>query len=181
MLKERTNWNQIRQLIKNSDGDSFETERSIQQDLSFDEAKVEFKSRNVLLTSEKFVSLGIQDAEKKIFTNLALLISDQCSYSIKVAVFEDKNNTIFKDRREFGGSVFKQLRNTYDYLMLNNRIASTVKGLDRIDHVDYPSEAIREALLNAIIHRDYGYSGSIIVNINREQMEFISIGGLPLG
>lgn len=43
---------------------------------------------------------------------------------------------------------------------------------------DYPVEAIREALFNAIVHRDYSYSGSIIINITEKEMEFISIGGL---
>lgn len=44
-----------------------------------------------------------------------------------------------------------------------------------------PEEALREALLNAIVHRDYSYSGSIIINVNDERIEFISIGGLLPG
>lgn len=42
-------------------------------------------------------------------------------------------------------------------------------------------EAIREALLNALVHRDYGFSGSIIINVNDRKMEFISLGGLLPG
>ena len=45
----------------------------------------------------------------------------------------------------------------------------------------YMTEAIREALLNAIVHRDYSFSGSIIINVNDARMEFISIGGLLPG
>ena len=40
---------------------------------------------------------------------------------------------------------------------------------------------MREALLNALIHRDYSFSGSIIINVNDKEMEFISIGGLLSG
>lgn len=40
---------------------------------------------------------------------------------------------------------------------------------------------MREALLNALVHRDYSYSGSIIINVNNSCMEFISIGGLLPG
>ncbi len=174
-------WEQIRQFIKVSDGDSFESTRSIFQDLTFDSAKEEFNNRNIAFSEEKYLSLGLRDAEKDLFTNLALLLSDQCAYSVKVAVFDDPANTIFIDRREFSGSLFKQLHDTYDYLMLNNRTCSVIQGLDRHDSMDYPPEAIREALLNALIHRDYAYSGSIIININKERMEFISIGGLPKG
>ena len=44
-----------------------------------------------------------------------------------------------------------------------------------------PEEALREALLNALVHRAYSFSGSIIINVNDERMEFISIGGLLPG
>ena len=40
---------------------------------------------------------------------------------------------------------------------------------------------MREALLNALVHRDYSFSGSIIINVNEREIEFISIGGLLPG
>ena len=58
---------------------------------------------------------------------------------------------------------------------------STIKGIVRTDKQDYPEEAIREALLNALVHRDYSFSGSIIINVNDSKMEFISLGGLLPG
>lgn len=177
----QASWELIRQLIKNADGDSFESHRSILQDLSFSTAKIEFKKRNIEFSKEKYISLGIWDAEMKLFTNLAQLLSDQCEHTVKVAVFDDSANTVFIDRREFGGSVFKQLHDTYEYLLLNNRTASEIRELDRYDYQDYPPEAIREALLNALVHRDYSFSGSIIININSERMEFINLGGLLPG
>ena len=78
-----------------------------------------------------------------------------------------------------GGSF--QLEDTFDYLMLCNRTTASFKGLERIEKKDYPEEALREALLNAIVHRDYSYSGSIIINVNDGRIEFISIGGLLPG
>ena len=62
-----------------------------------------------------------------------------------------------------------------------NKTVSTIKGVIRTDKKDYPEEAIREALLNALVHRDYGFSGSIIINVNDSKMEFISLGGLLPG
>lgn len=174
-------WEQIRQFIKHTDGDSFEFARSISQEFTFLSAENEFKNRDISFTDEKFISLGLRDAGKDLFTNLALIISDQCKHTVKVAVFEDSANTIFIDRREFSGSIFKQLHETYNYLMLNNKTVSDIRGLDRFDSIDYPPEAIREALLNALVHRDYSFSGSIIININKDRMEFISIGGLLPG
>lgn len=65
--------------------------------------------------------------------------------------------------------------------MLNNKAKSIFFGIDLIDISDYPEAAIREALLNAAVHRDYGFSGSIIVNINSKNIDIISIGGLVPG
>ncbi|MGN1339910.1 MAG: ATP-binding protein, partial [Oscillospiraceae bacterium] len=116
-----------------------------------------------------------------LYTNLAKIISDQCEHTIKIAVFADDNNTVFKAHKEFGGSVFTQLEEAFDYLMLCNQNPSTIVGINRIDKWDYPVEALREALLNAIVHRDYAFSGSIIINVNESCMEFVSLGGLVQG
>ena len=172
---------QIRQMIKESDGDTFEEMRSMEQDLSFDAAANAFKKYGVQFGAEKYRALGITQKNDELFTNLALIISDQCAHTTKVAVFGDDSNTVFKDNKEFGGSVFTQLEDTFNYLMLCNRTQATFKGLERIEKQDYPEEALREALLNALVHRDYSFSGSIIINVNDERMEFISIGGLLPG
>lgn len=168
-------------MIKLSDGDIFEDGRALNQELTFDAAKGAFESKSIPLEKSKYAALGVCRIDDRLFTNLGLILSDQCEHTIKVAVFSDEANTIFKAHKEFGGSVFNQLEETFDYLMLCNQNKSEIKGLERIDKWDYPQEAIREALLNSIIHRDYGFSGSIIVNVNDTKMEFISIGGLLPG
>lgn len=172
---------QIRRMIKESDGDVFEEMRTLRQDLTFEESEAAFKRYKVAFSEEKFIALGLRNIHDDQYTNLALLLSDQCQHTTKIAVFGDTENITFKDAKEFGGSVFKQLDDSYAYLALCNRTASTFKGLERIDKFDYPEEAIREALLNALVHRDYSYSGSIIINVNDVCMEFISIGGLLPG
>lgn len=172
---------QIRQMIKTADGDTYETMRSVQQELSFEEAQSAFSRYQVDFSEAKYVSLGICNLHNDQYTNLAWLLSDQCQHTTKVAVFGDDANTLFKDAKEFGGSIFKQLDNAFSYLKLCNRTASTFSGLERIDRSDYPEEVLREALLNALVHRDYSYSGSIIINVNDSYMEFISIGGLLPG
>lgn len=170
---------QIRQMIKQADGDNYEDCRCLEQELTFEEAKVAFKRYGVDFSTEKFRALGI--TKNDVFANLALLISDQCVHTTKIAVFNDELCTEFRDSKEFGGSIFKQFENAIDYLSLCNKTLSTIKGVIRTDKKDYPDEAIREALLNAIVHRDYSFSGSIIINVNDNKMEFISLGGLLPG
>lgn len=172
---------QIRRMIKASDGDVFEEMRSMTQELSFEEAESTFKRYKVNFTEEKYIALGLRNIHDDQYTNLARILSDQCQHTTKIAVFGDEDNMMFKDAKEFGGSVFRQLEDSYMYLSLCNRTSAAFKGLERVEKSDYPEEALREALLNAFVHRDYSYSGSIIININDLYMEFISIGGLLPG
>lgn len=172
---------QICRMIKESDGDVFEDMRSMEQSLSFHAAEKMFKKYNVEFSEEKYRVLGITDDSNSLYTNLALLLSDQCLHTTKVAVFGNDSNTEFRDSKEFTGSIFEQLEDSFGYLMLCNKTVATFKGLERVESSDYPQEAIREALLNAIVHRDYSFSGSIIINVNDNEMEFISIGGLLPG
>ncbi len=172
---------QIRRMIKDSDGDVFEEMRTMEQDLTFEEAEKAFERYGVEFSEDKYIALGLRNLHDDQYTNLALLLSDQCQHTTKVAVFGDTANLTFKDSKEFGGSIFKQLDDTYSYLSLCNRTAAVFKGLERIEKSDYPEEALREALLNALVHRDYSFSGSIIINVNDAGMEFISIGGLLPG
>ena len=172
---------QIRQMIKESDGDIFEEMRSIEQNLTFSFTEKFFQKYHVEFSGEKYRVLGIKDSSDSLYTNLAYILSDQCPYTIKVAVFDNDANTEFRDSKEFTGALFQQMEETFSYLMLCNKTAATFHGLERVEHADYPQEAMREALLNAIVHRDYGFSGSIIINVNDNKMEFISIGGLLPG
>ena len=172
---------QIRQMIKDSDGDTFEELRSLRQDLTFDAAERAFKMYGVEFNHEKYRVLGMVQNKDDIYTNLALFLSDQCLHTTKIAVFSDEACTVFRDSKEFSGSLFKQFEDCVNYLALCNKTSSVIKGVVRTDKQDYPEEAIREALLNALVHRDYGFSGSIIINVTDSKMEFISLGGLLPG
>lgn len=172
---------QIRAMIKNTDGDIYEEMRCMNQELTFEAAKAAFDQYKVAFGEDKYRALGMVKGNDSLYTNLACLVSDQCTHTVKVAVFGDGSKTVFRDSKEFGGSVFTQLEDTFDYLRLCNKTVAKFNGLERIETSDYPEEAMREALLNAIVHRDYGYSGSIIINVNDHEMEFISIGGLLPG
>lgn len=172
---------QIRNMIKDSDGDTFENMRSMEQNLTFDYANSVFKRYDIEFSKQKYRTLGVTDTTNELYTNLALILSDQCSHTTKVAVFTDDLKTVFRDSKEFSGSIFKQLDDAFNYLILCNKKVATFKGLERIEKADYPEEALREALLNALVHRDYSFSGSVIININDKEIEFISIGGLLPG
>lgn len=170
----------IRQMIKETDGDSFENMRSINQALTFEATKKEFEKRNVAFGQPQMQTLKIVSADG-IYTNLGLLLSEQCPHTIKAAVFEGINQNVFKDRREFSGSLMQQLNDVYDYIDFHNQTHATFRKLLRIDTRDYPEVAVREALLNTLVHRDYSFRASTLISIYDDRIEFVSIGGLLPG
>lgn len=170
----------IRQMIKETDGDSFENMRSINQALTFEATKKEFEKRNVVFGQPQMQTLKIVSADG-IYTNLGLLLSEQCLHTIKAAVFEGINQNVFKDRREFSGSLMQQLNDVYDYIDFHNQTHATFRKLLRIDTRDYPEVAVREALLNTLVHRDYSFRASTLISIYDDRIEFVSIGGLLSG
>ena len=162
---------------KETDGDRFENMRSMNQELTFEAAKKEFQNREIDFGSQQIRSLKLIDSDG-LYTNLALLLSDQCVHSIKAAVFQGTDQAIFKDRREFSGSLMKQMHEVYDFIDFRNQTRATIEKLLRVDVRDYPEIAIREALLNLLVHRDYSFSASALISIYENRIEFVSIGGL---
>lgn len=170
----------ILKIIKETDGDDYETVRSLNQELTFQDAERFFGEERIPFGQEQKRTLGLI-SEDGVFTNLGLLLSDQCIHTAKLAVFQGSSKTVFKDRAEFSGSLFRQLEETYAYIDRFNRTRAEFPGLKRVDTRDYPPEAVREALFNAIVHRDYSYRASTFVSIFDDRLEFVTLGGLPKG
>lgn len=167
----------IRKLIKETDGERYENMRSFNQELTFQALEKEFRDRNIPLGSTNMKTLGLVNMEN-LYTNLGYLLSDQCTQSIKVATFQGTSKEIFLDRDEFKGSLINQLHEAFAFIQRNNKLKANIEELYRTEQSDYPIVAVREALLNAIVHRDYGLSASTLISILEDRLEIVSIGGL---
>lgn len=170
----------ILHMIKETSGDCYEDARSINQQLTFKKAESYFEKCALPFGEQQKRTLNII-GEDETYTNLGMLLSDQCVHTIKLAVFDGSKKTVFRDRKELTGSLLAQLEDAYTYIDQFNRTRAEFQGLDRIDRRDYPEEALREALLNAITHRDYSFSGSTLISIFDDRIEFVTIGGLVRG
>ena len=170
----------ILNMIKETSGDRYEDARSINQQLTFEKAENYFAKRNVPFGDQQKRTLNIIGSDGT-YTNLGMLLSDQCVHTIKMAVFDGSRKSVFRDRKELTGSLLTQLEDAYSYIDQFNRTRAEFEGLDRIDKRDYPGEALREVLLNAITHRDYSFSGSTLISIFDDRIEFVTIGGLVRG
>lgn len=170
----------IRQMIMESDGTNFETARSLQQELTFHEATAIFEKQGLKLGTEQQRTLGFLTVDG-YYTNLGLLFSDQCEHSIKCARYLGNDKLDFQDRKEFKGSILTQVEEVFNYLNLYNAKSAHFEGLQRVEQESFPSYALREALINAVTHRDYSFSGSILIHLFQDRLEIVSLGGLVKG
>lgn len=168
-------------MIKETTGETYEDTRSLNQNLTFIQAEQEFSNAGISFGESQKKSLGIIGRDG-CYTNLGLLLSDQCEHKIKFAVYEGTQKQVFKDRHEFAGSLFRQFEDLTRMIDSYNRLSSPkLDGMKRIDQRDYPVQAIREALLNALIHREYGLGGYTLISMFDDRLEIVSLGGLVRG
>jgi len=83
-------------------------------------------------------------------------------------------------REEIGGPLARLVERTWEVLMEEMHVGAVVKGLEREERTEYPLFAVREALVNAVCHRDYRLRGRRIeIRKFADRLEIISPGGLP--
>jgi len=94
----------------------------------------------------------------------------------------DKTDSLFEDQEYFEGPLMTVTNLLYDKLsLLNERTGEFEKGaLNRADRPSYPPDALREAVVNAVVHRDYSsYSGGVKVSVYPSRIEVWNSGRLP--
>ncbi len=111
----------------------------------------------------------------------------QACSSARLQVGRFKGEVIL-DNRFLDGTLWEQLDATMDalrgYLQVRQEVRSTaptVEGLQHHDIWEYPLDALREAIINALIHRDYTVSGHIQVRVEDDSIRIWSPGDLPPG
>ncbi len=103
---------------------------------------------------------------------------------LKVARFKGVNRDEFLDNRQFHGNAFALMRRAERFLIESLPIAGRIVPgrMEREDTPLLPVEALREALANAFVHRDYAIGGgSVAVGLYDDRLEVISIGDLHFG
>ena len=94
--------------------------------------------------------------------------------------FKEKNIVI--DDRMIVGTVFEQIDEAMDFIRKNINVEFVMTGRPERDQIwDYPLEALREALINAVCHRDYTIFSNIEVRIYDDKLIIRSPGFLPYG
>ncbi|MCL5291037.1 MAG: helix-turn-helix domain-containing protein [Actinobacteria bacterium] len=100
---------------------------------------------------------------------------------LKMARFKGTTRLEFIDRAELEGTLPEMLDEAERFIRRNTRRAHKVVGFRGTSIYEYPYKALREAMVNALVHRDYRMSGSTQVMIFDDRVEVQSPGGLPEG
>ncbi|HPD27854.1 MAG TPA: ATP-binding protein [Paludibacteraceae bacterium] len=98
---------------------------------------------------------------------------------IKIGFFENDADLIFQD--EVHGNLFEQIEKTLDLLFTKyiKAIISYENGINRVETYEYPKDAIREALLNAIAHKDYSGGVPIQISVYKDKIMIWNERTLP--
>ena len=137
------------------------------------------------LEDRDFVSLKLCDSND-VLSNAGALLSDQGPLTQSKVVCTRWNGLIKGsvekdaiDDKEYTGSLISILENTDTFIKNNSKSGWKIEGMSRIELEDYPVEARREAIVNALIHRDYQMLGSEVhIDMYDDRMEIVSPGGM---
>jgi len=142
-----------------------------------------FKKVEKSLNDEKLQNLRLikNEHDKKYPTNALLILLGYYPHCmVKCAKFKGVTMELFLDKKEYSGSIFDILENSLNFILNHINLRAEVKGLYRTDTYEIPIVALREALINALIHRDYINQGrDIKVGIYDDIVNIVSCGSYP--
>jgi predicted HTH transcriptional regulator len=167
-------------MLKAQVADKFEAQTAqTNQKLTFQQLQNKLLDNDIAFDEK---SLRLLDLNGE-YNNGALILSEQSPFITKIAVIDglDMNND-FLAKKEFSGSLVKQVDLTLEYIsLLNDKKVSFTGSAARLEYEAYPSKAIREAVINAYAHRDYSLSADTKIEIYDDRMEIFSAGNIPDG
>ncbi len=153
------------------------------KDIDFSFLKKKFDEKGKDLSEEKIINLGLakkEGKELKLTKGLGILLGLYENSNINCARFKGQTMDIFLDKKEFTGNIFEKIENIQIFLENHLNIKSEFEGFRRKDILEIPMTALREGIINAIVHRDYSNQGrDIKIGIYDDIVEVISPGGLP--
>lgn len=151
------------------------------QSLSFEQLRIYFEEKRKPLGRQFKTNLELT-TEDGALNYAAYLLADENGMSIKVAKYRGKDRVHLVESNEYGYcSLIKATKAVLDKLDLENKTASTITAKERIDVRLWNPVALREAVINAIVHNDYTREVSPKFEIFADRIEITSACALPEG
>lgn len=153
------------------------------EDLDISALRERFEKLGKSLTTEKLQNLKLVKIESDTLypTNALMILLGKFPHcALKCARFKGTTMDIFIDKKEYTGDIFSILENTQHFILNHINLGAKINGLYREEAYEIPEVAIREALVNAVIHRDYVNRGrDIKVGVYDDVVNIVSPGSLP--
>lgn len=131
---------------------------------------------------ESLISWGLlKEHDGSLLPSIAfrLLAANNLYFAkIQCARFKGLTRSVFLDRKEFDGPIYKQIEDAFEFIYRHTNVGAQIKGLYRKDVYEYPPEAVRELLANAVLHRNYMDSSCIQISVFDDRIEFQNPGGI---
>jgi ATP-dependent DNA helicase RecG len=155
--------------------------KSNKQDLKFEQLKIYYDETGTKLNSKFASNLELQTEEGK-YNYAAYLMADINSTSIKVAKYKGTTRTNLTESNEYGYcSIVKATKNVLDKIDLENKTITKITSKERANTRLWDAIALREAIINAIVHNDFTKEVPPKFELFDDRIEITSAGGLPEG
>ena len=173
---------ELANLILEGENLTFDEIKSEKQNLSFEILGKQMKEKLGISSFSTDIqrTLGLMDKDK-IYNNAAALLSDENNFSgIDIARMGENVNFLLDRNTVSGVSVLKQYDTAVKYYKQYYQFEQ-IQGVERKKHEKIPENAFREAVANAIVHREWNMNANIRILLWNDRIEIVSPGGLPNG
>ena len=151
------------------------------QDLTFTQLRIYYDEIGYQFTSNTYKQFHFQ-LETGEYNYLAYLLSDQNALVFNVGKFKGNNVVELEEIKSYSDqSLIKTTNEIVDYIDKQNKTFTTITSSKRKEEKLFDSIAMREALINALVHSDYTYENTPTFRIFDDHIDIISVGGIPEG
>ena len=154
---------------------------SPRQNLSFEQLQIYYQSKGLTLNDRFSESLDLLTEDGR-YNYVAYLLADSNGTSIKIAKYAGTDKVDLRENEEYGYcSLIKATKSVLDRLDIENRTFATITSKERVERRLVDPIALREAVINAMVHNDYSREVPPVFEIYSDRIEITSYGGLPAG
>lgn len=177
--KERMTERMINDIYAKRIKNSLKEIDSPRQELTFNQLKIYYEEHGLKLNDNFLQNLDLLTSEGKYNYN-AFLLADENNISIKLVKYIGTNKLELLENLEFGNRcLITATQRILDRLDVENTIYAKIEYFGRKEQEKINSKALKEAVINAIVHNDYSYGNSPIIELYSDRIEITSAGGLP--
>ena len=172
---------QIEDLYARRVHNSLKNVASPRQDLTFAQLKIYYTEKGFQLNDNFIRSLDLMTDDGK-YNYVAYLLADENGNSMKLAKYAGTDRYDLISNNEYGYCcLITATQKVLDKLDVENKVSSKITPTRRIDTPQWDKIAVREAVINAVVHNDYYYGAPSKIELFSDRLEITSIGKIPLG